>query len=278
MHKTTNQILIPMKKRNFNTIKKLTLSLTVCCFFVNVDAQTNSAQPVQTVTPSPLPAGASAKPMTDAEKQAQNERMKADREMNMKIGQLNKEVQEAEKAGKADTPEINAKKEELKKLQEQRNANMKAERERIMKERAANPPAGQQEMIKINQLNKEIQEAEKAGKADAPETIAKKAEVKQLQEERNAKMKAERDRMMKERPMPTPEEMEANKKMGQLNKEIKDAEKEGKGETPEIQAKKAELKKMQEARVEKMKAEREKNMKAAPVQNKSEAAPTKESK
>ena len=136
-------------------------------------------------------------------------------------------------------------------------------------------------MMKINQLNKEIQEAEKAGKGETPEVVAKKAEVKKLQDERNAKMKAEREKMMQDRPMPTPEEMEANKKMGQLNKEIKDAEKEGKGETPEVVAKKAELKKMQEARMAKMKADREKKAKeqsAVPVPNKMEAAPIKESK
>ena len=37
--------------------------------------------------------------------------------------------------------------------------------------------------------------------------------------------------------------------MGQLNKEIKDAEKEGKGETPEVVAKKAEFVKPQVANV-----------------------------
>jgi hypothetical protein len=272
-----------MKKRNLNTIKNLTLSLSLFCFFANVSvqAQTNSAQPASAVSPASNKDGANAKPLTDAERQAQAEKMKADRELNLKIGQLNKEIQEAEKVGKADTPEIVAKKAELKKLQDQRNASIKADRDRIMKERAANPPAGQQEMIKINQLNKEIQEAEKAGKADAPEIVAKKAELKKLQDERNAKMKAERERMMKDRPMPTPEEMEANKKMGELNKEIKEAEKAGKGDTPEIVAKKAELKKLQEARLAKIKAERDKKMKeqnAAPVQNKIEAEPVKESK
>jgi hypothetical protein len=116
---------------------------------------------------------------------------------------------------------------------------------------------------------------------DEEENEEKKAELKKLQEARNAKMKAEREQMMKDRPMPTPEEMEANKKMGQLNKEIKDAEKEGKGETPEVVAKKAELKKLQDARVAKMKADREKKAKeqnAAPAPNKMEAAPVKEAK
>lgn len=272
-----------MKKIEIKNFKRLVLCITVSCFFANVNAQTqtNSTQPGNVVVPTNNNPNGNAKPMTDAERQAQAEKMKADRELNMKIGQLSKEIQESEKAGKADAPETVAKKAELKKLQEERNIKMKAERERMMKERAANPPAGQQEMIKINQLNKEIQEAEKAGKGDAPETVAKKAEVKKLQDERNAKINAERAKMMQDRPMPTPEEMEANKKMGQLNKEIKDAEKDGKGETPEIMAKKAELKKMQDSRIAKMKADREKKMqeqKAAPVQNKVEATPVKEAK
>jgi hypothetical protein len=261
-----------MNKNISKTVKGLILCFSVS---ISANAQNATVKPAENnaqITNSAVP---NAQPMTDAERKAQVDQMKADRELNMKMGQLNKEIQEAEKAGKADAPEIVAKKAELKKMQEERRAKM-------MKDRAANPPAGQQEMMKINQLNKEIQEAEKVGKAEAPETVAKKAEVKKLQEERNAKMKAEREKMMKDRPMPTPEEMEANKKMGQLNKEIKDAEKEGKGETPEVLAKKAELKKMQEARMAKMKADREKMAKEksavpAPVKN-IEATPAKEEK
>ncbi|HRG57390.1 MAG TPA: hypothetical protein PK323_00445 [Bacteroidia bacterium] len=260
-----------MKKNSISTVLGFIVFLTMNSIVFNSKAQTanNSSAAVATPVPAQPSNVQTAKPMSEEERKAQGEKMKADREMNMKMGQLNKEIQEAEKAGKADSPEIVAKKAELKKLQDER-------REKMMKERAANPPAGQQEMIKINQLNKEIQEAEKAGKADAPETVAKKAEVKKLQEERNKKLMAEREKMMKERPMPTPEEIEANKKMGQLNKEIKDAEKEGKGDTPEIIAKKAELKKMQDARIEKMKADREKKMKEQQqVQSKpSEAKPS----
>lgn len=114
---------------------------------------------------------------------------------------------------------------------------------------------------KMNQLKKEISEAETAGKGETAEVVAKKAELKKLQDEaaeREAKIKAEREQMFKNRPQPSAEDMEANKKMGQLSKEIRDAEKDGKGETPEVVAKKAELKKMQEARMAKMKAEREK--------------------
>lgn len=245
-----------MKKNTISTVLGFIVFLTMNSIVFNAQAQTSNTSPAAVAAPVPVQPNnvQTAKPMSEEERKAQAEKMKADREMNMKMGQLNKEIQEAEKAGKADAPETVAKKAELKKLQE-------ARREKMMKERAANPPAGQQEMVKINQLNKEIQEAEKAGKGDAPETVAKKAEVKKLQEERNKKLMAEREKMMKDRPMPTPEEMEANKKMGQLNKEIKDAEKEGKGETPEILAKKVELKKLQEARMEKMKADREKKMK-----------------
>jgi hypothetical protein len=266
-----------MKKSTIKTIQALIIVLSANLFvkYAFGQAQNNHAkQEINLAPPQNGNAAPSSKPMTDAERKAEADKMKADREMNMKMGQLNKEIQEAEKAGKADAPETVAKKAELKKLQDERKAKM-------MKERAANPPVGQQEMIQINQLNKEIQEAEKAGKADTPEIVAKKAEVKKLQEARNEKMKAEREKMMKDRPMPTPEEIEANKKMGQLNKEIKDAEKEGKGETPEVLAKKAELKKMQEARMAKMKAEREKKAKeqsAAPAPNKMEAAPVKEAK
>lgn len=275
-----------MKKTSIKTLQGLILGLSTCCFFVEAKAQAQNAEtkpvtPVSTVAPVSNNGNLSAKPMTDAERQAQADKMKADRELNLKMGQLNKEIQEAEKAGKADTPEIVAKKAELKKLQEERNAKMKAEREKMMKERAANPPAGQQEMMKINQLNREIQDAEKTGKGETPEIVAKKAEVKKLQDERNAKMNAEREKMMKDRPMPTPEEMEANKKMGQLNKEIKDAEKEGKGETPEVIAKKAELKKMQEERIAKMKADREKKAKeqsATPKAGEMKAAPVEEPK
>ena len=261
-----------MKKNISKSVKGIILCMSVSCIYMSASAQDATVKPAAPNAQMNTNGAPAPKPMTDAERQAQADKMKADRELNMKMGQLNKEIQEAEKAGKADAPETVAKKAELKKLQDER-------REKMMKERAANPPAGQQEMMKIDQLNKEIQEAEKAGKSDAPETVAKKAELKKLQDERNAKMKAEREKMMKDRPMPTPEEMEANKKMGQLNKEIKDAEKEGKGETPEVVAKKAELKKMQEARMAKMKADREKKAKeqsAAPAPNKMEAAPAKE--
>jgi len=260
-----------MKKNIHISVKGLILIISIS---LSATAQNATVKPVDPATQMTNNGASTAKPMTDAERQAQVDKMKADRELNMKMGQLNKEIQEAEKSGKADAPETVAKKAELKKLQDERKAKM-------MKERAANPPAGQQEMMVINQLNKEIQEAEKAGKGETPEVVAKKAEVKKLQEARNAKMKAEREQMMKDRPMPTPEEMEANKKMGQLNKEIKDAEKEGKGETPEVIAKKAELKKLQEARMAKMKADREKKAKeqqAAPAPNKIEAAPAKEEK
>jgi hypothetical protein len=263
-----------MKKNISKSVKGIILCMSVSCIYVSATAQDATVKPAVPNAQMNMNGAPAPKPMTDAERQAQADKMKADRELNMKMGQLNKEIQEAEKAGKADAPETVAKKAELKKLQEERKAKM-------MKERAANPPAGQQETMKINQLNKEIQEAEKAGKGETPEVVAKKAEVKKLQEARNAKMKAEREQMMKDRPMPTPEEMEANKKMGQLNKEIKDAEKEGKGETPEVIAKKAELKKLQEARMAKMKADREKKAKeqqAAPAPNKIEAAPAKEEK
>jgi len=209
-----------MRKSSIKTIQTVVLSLSATCFLGNTfaQAQTNNAKPEVMVSPAMNnDVAPSAKPMTEEERAAQANKMKADREQNMKIGQLNKEIQEADKAGKGETPEM----------------------------------------------------------------VGKKAELKKLQEERNTKMKAEREQMMKDRPMPTPEEMEANKKMGQLNKEIKDAEKEGKGDTPEMLAKKAELKKMQEARVAKMKADRDKKMKAqqvAPQPAKMEVAPVQNEK
>jgi hypothetical protein len=271
-----------MKKISNKSIKTTLLGLSAICILSNSSAQTqeNSAKPASTVAPAAI-ATSNAKPMSDAERQAQADKMKADREFNMKMGQLNKEIQEAEKAGKADAPETVAKKAELKKMQEERNIKMKAEREKMMKERAANPRPGEQEQIKIAQLTKEIQDAEKAGKGNTPEVATKKAEVKKLQDERNAKMQAERAKMMEGRPMPTPEEIEANKKMGQLNKEIRDAEKEGKGDTPEVAAKKAELKKLQDERVAKMKAEREKKIKeqsSAPKNTEIKAVPAEEQK
>ena len=54
------------------------------------------------------------KPMTDTQRQAQADKMRADRELNMKMGQLNKQIQEAEKVY---NPETFAKKAELKKLE-----------------------------------------------------------------------------------------------------------------------------------------------------------------
>lgn len=271
-----------MKNKRNSTLFALVALMTMSNVALKAQTQTSNPAPAAVTTQGGGHNPQTAKPMSEEERKAQEDKMKADRELNVKIAQLNKEVQEAEKAGKAEAPETVAKKAELKKLQEERSARMRAEREKMMKDRAANPSPAQQEMVKMNQLNKEIQEAEKAGKADAPETVAKKAELKKMQEERNARMKVEREKMMQERPMPTPEEIEANKKMGQLNKEIRDAEKEGKGETPEIVAKKAELKKLQDARVAKMKADREKmakekNQTPSPVKNDG-ASPVKESK
>jgi hypothetical protein len=223
----------------------------------------------QVATPSPTPQAAPQKETTKPAPANSTITMpsnnqgpsKEDMEQRKKMAELNKQIQEAEKAGNGATPEIAVKKEELKKLQEQLRAKMMAENEKRRKENEANATKNNEANQKIIQLTKEIKEAEASGKAESQEIIAKKAELKKLQDavaERESKAKAEREQMMKNRLQPSPEDMEANKKMGQLSKEIRDAEKEGKGESPEVVAKKAELKKMQEIRITKMKAEREK--------------------
>lgn len=252
-----------MKTINLKNFKALVFTIAVCYFSVSALAQN------QVTTPSPLPQAAPQKEM--AKPAPTNSTMampgnnqgpiKEDMEQRKKMSELNKQIQEAEKAGNGATPEITAKKEELKKLQEQLRAKMMAENEKRRKENEAIAAKNNEANQKMNQLKKEINEAETAGKGETAEVVAKKAELKKLQDEaaeREAKIKAEREQMFKNRPQPSPEDMEANKKMGQLSKEIRDAEKDGKGETPEVVAKKAELKKMQEARMAKMKAEREK--------------------
>lgn len=210
--------------------------------------QTQSAQP----TNKPTQGGA------DKEKMAQER--KANQEMMLKISKLNQEVQEAEKKGEGSKPEIVAKKAELKKLQDERNAKMKAEREKMMKEQQASAtPESQEEARKIAQLNKEIQDATKNGDGEKPEIVAKKAELKVLQEKRMEKMRAERAKLMQDQgKQAAPSNPEEMKKMSQLNMEIQEATKNGKGDSPEIQAKKAELKKLQEARVAAVKAANEK--------------------
>jgi hypothetical protein len=276
-----------MKTINLKNFKALVFTIAACYFSVSALAQN------QVATPSPLPQAAPQKEM--AKPAPTNSTMampgnnqgpsKEDMEQRKKMSELNKQIQEAEKAGNGATPEINAKKEELKKLQEQLRAKMMAENEKRRKENEAIAAKNNEANQKMNQLKKEINEADASGKGETPEIIAKKAELKKLQDdsaEREAKAKADREQMIKNRPQISPEDMEANKKMGQLSKEIREAEKENKGETPEIIAKKAELKKLQEARMAKMRAEREKmkveQEKESKEKQNSISAPVKEEK
>jgi len=274
-----------MKTINLKNFKALVFTIAACYFSVSALAQN------QVATPSPLPQAAPQKEM--AKPAPTNSTMampgnnqgpsKEDMEQRKKMSELNKQIQEAEKAGNGATPEITAKKEELKKLQEQLRAKMMAENEKRRKENEAIAAKNNEANQKMNQLKKEINEADASGKGETPEIIAKKAELKKLQDdaaEREAK--ADREQMIKNRPQISPEDMEANKKMGQLSKEIREAEKENKGETPEIIAKKAELKKLQEARMAKMRAEREKmkveQEKESKEKQNSISAPVKEEK
>lgn len=133
-----------------------------------------------------------------------------------------------------------------------------ADKEKMAQERKAN----QELMLKISKLNKEVQDAEKNGEGSKPEIVAKKAELKKLQDERNVKMKAEREKMMKEHQASSasPESQEEMKKIAQLNKEIQEATKNGEADKPEVVAKKAELKALQEKRQERMRTERAKTV------------------
>jgi len=243
-----------------NTPKSILLTIISCLFInaataqnqvVSASPETPKTQVQEMAKPAPIMPG-SLSP------NANQGPSREDMEQRKKMGELNKEIQVAEKAGNGATPEIVVKKEELKKLQEQMKTKMMAENEKRRKENQEVAAKNNEANQKIISLNKEIKDAEAAGKGEAPEIVAKKAELKKLQDEKDANMKADRERMQKERPQMSPEDMEANKKMGQLSQEIRDAEKDGRGETPEVIAKKAELKKMQEARMAKMKAEREK--------------------
>jgi hypothetical protein len=206
-------------KKNFNSIKQKTMKTkkikTICNGLVGVGimlsiqgVQGQEGQPAskqatpQTVVAQPAtqkPAATPAAGPSAADREKMAAERKANQETMLKIAQLNKEVQEAEKNGDGQKPEVVAKKAELKKLQDERNAKMKAEREKMMKERQASmPPQDPEEMKKMAQLNKEIQEANKKGEGDTPETKAKKEELKKMQEARVAKVKAEREKMMKE--------------------------------------------------------------------------------
>ncbi len=164
------------------------------------EKQTSEKKPVVEATPANSKDG-KVTPATQGSTEDKEKIMaerKANQEMMLKIAKLNKEVQEAEKAGDGQKPEIVAKKAELKNLQDQRNVKMKADREKMMKERQATmPPPNPEEMMKMAKLNKEIQEATKKGEGETPETVAKKAELKKLQDDRATKMRAEREKMMK---------------------------------------------------------------------------------
>ncbi|MFN5795882.1 MAG: hypothetical protein ACK455_13860, partial [Bacteroidota bacterium] len=91
---------------------------------------------------------------------------------------------------------------------------------------------------KMSELNKQIQEAEKAGNGSSPEIIAKKDELKKMQEQFRAKLVAENEKRRKENEAIAAKNNEANQKMNQLKKEISEAETAGKGETAEVVAKK----------------------------------------
>jgi colicin import membrane protein len=145
---------------------------------------------------------------------------KEDMEQRKKMSELNKQIQEAEKAGNGATPEITAKKEELKKLQEQLRAKMMAENEKRRKENEAIAAKNNEANQKMNQLKKEISEAETAGKGETPEIIAKKAELKKLQEARMAKMRAEREKMKVE------QEKESKEKQNSISAPVKEEKKE----------------------------------------------------
>jgi chromosome segregation ATPase len=194
-----------MQNKNYTTIKMKTMlnnsktilfTISTCLILGNLSAQN------QVATPSPAPQAA---PQKEAAKPAAtNPTMampgnnqgpsKEDMEQRKKMAELNKQIQEAEKAGNGATPEITAKKEELKKLQEQLRAKMMAENEKRKKENEANAAKNNETNQKLIQLNKEIKEAELAGKGETPEVVAKKAELKKMQEARMAKMKAEREK------------------------------------------------------------------------------------
>jgi hypothetical protein len=188
-----------------------------------ISMQISVAQEKQTTEKKPTPGPTNttvkegkatpASQTNPADKEKMMAERKANQEMMLKIAKLNKEVQEAEKAGDGQKPEIVAKKAELKNLQDQRNVKMKADREKMMKEREANMPAqNPEEMMKMAKLNKEIQEATKKGEGETPETVAKKAELKKLQEERANRMRAEREKMMKEqKPATAPANQDSNK-------------------------------------------------------------------
>lgn len=252
-----------MKTINLKNFKALVITMAGCYFSFSAFAQNQVATPsaAPQAPPQAVPQKSISTNSALANPLYNQGPGKEDMEQRKKMSELNKQIQEAEKAGNGSSPEIIAKKDELKKMQEQFRAKLVAENEKRRKENEAIAAKNNEANQKMNQLKKEISEAETAGKGETAEVVAKKAELKKLQDEaaeREAKIKAEREQMFKNRPQPSPEDMEANKKMGQLSKEIRDAEKDGKGETPEVVAKKAELKKMQEARMAKMKAEREK--------------------
>ena len=252
-----------MKTINLKNFKALVITMAGCYFSFSAFAQNQVATPsaAPQAPPQAVPQKSISTNSAVANPLYNQGPSKEDMEQRKKMSELNKQIQEAEKAGNGSTAETMAKKDELKKMQEQFRAKLVAENEKRRKENEAIAAKNNEANQKMNQLKKEISEAETAGKGETVEVVAKKAELKKLQDEaaeREAKIKAEREQMFKNRPQPSTEDMEANKKMGQLSKEIRDAEKDGKGETPEVVAKKAELKKMQEARMAKMKAEREK--------------------
>ena len=75
---------------------------------------------------------------------------------------------------------------ELQKLQQQRNEKMRAQRP--LPNHATPDSADRAMMMKMSQLSKEIQEAQKNGKGEATEIKVKKDELKKLQDERTKKM------------------------------------------------------------------------------------------
>ena len=104
-----------MKTINLKNFKALVFTIAACYFSVSALAQN------QVATPSPLPQAAPQKEM--AKPAPTNSTMampgnnqgpsKEDMEQRKKMSELNKQIQEAEKAGNGATPEITAKKEEL---------------------------------------------------------------------------------------------------------------------------------------------------------------------
>ena len=129
-----------MKKNISKSVKGIILCMSVSCIYMSASAQDATVKPAAPNAQMNTNGAPAPKPMTDAERQAQADKMKADRELNMKMGQLNKEIQEAEKAGKADAPETVAKKAELKKLQDERRE--KTYVERIEKRTKKKHPVG----------------------------------------------------------------------------------------------------------------------------------------